>query len=224
MYENKDSFTKRLIEPLKMQRLPESERKYADTSSAYVKSSKIFEAISFKQINITPVQIEPIVQGYLGWVGSTAAMAVSITDYPRNAARLFQPDSPLYMGFKVDLPSIRSKYKTEFYTQIEEMNEVFALMRLYQRRGENDKALELYNKNKNLLGWRSTYNKVNSQIQAINRQMRLIESQNISETEKLNKVRQLNLLKNEIVRLLKERVVEYEKNTGSRVKRPLWWN
>ena len=42
--------------------------------------------------------------------------------------------------------------------------------------------------------------------------------------EKLNKVRQLNLLKNELVRNLKERVLDYEKTNDTRVKRPLWWN
>ena len=207
-----------------MKRLPASERKYAYTSQAYVNTSKILEAISFKQIQFSPVQMEHLVQGYFGWVGSTVAAAVSISDYPRNAAMLFQPNSPLYMGFKVDLPSLQTKYKTEFYTQIEEMNEVMALMRLYQRRGENDKALELYNKNKNLLAWKSTYDKINRQIQSINRQIRLIESQDLSETEKLNKVRQLNLLKNELVRNLKERVLDYEKTNDTRVKRPLWWN
>ena len=62
------------------------------------------------------------------------------------------------------------------------------------------------------------------QIQVINRQIRLIESQDLSETEKMNKVRQLNLLKNELVRSLKERVLDYEKTNDTRVKRPLWWN
>ena len=224
VYANKDSFTQRPIEPLWMKRLPASERKYAYTSQAYVNTSKILEAISFKQIQFSPVQMEHLVQGYFGWVGSTVAAAVSISDYPRNVASLFQPNSPLFMGFKVDLPSLQTKYKTEFYTQIQEMNEVMALMRLYQRRGENDKALQLYNKKKNLLAWKSTYDKINRQIQAINRQIRLIESQDLSETEKMNKVRQLNLLKNELVRSLKERVLDYEKTNDTRVKRPLWWN
>jgi GNAT superfamily N-acetyltransferase len=224
VYANKDSFTQRPIEPLWMKRLPASERKYAYTSQAYVNTSKILEAISFKQIQFSPVQMEHLVQGYFGWVGSTVASAVSISDYPRNVASLFQPNSPLFMGFKVDLPSLQTKYKTEFYTQIQEMNEVMALMRLYQRRGENDKALQLFNKNKNLLAWKSTYDKINRQIQSINRQIRLIESQDLSETEKMNKVRQLNLLKNELVRSLKERVLDYEKTNDTRVKRPLWWN
>ena len=141
-----------------------------------------------------------------------------------NAANIFKPNSPLYMGFKVDLPNIQSKYKSEFYEMMNEMNEVQALMRLYQRNGDTEKAMRVYNKNKNLLMWRSTYNKVNSQLQAISRQIKFIEAQkNMTEGEKLDKVRQLNLLKNEIVKTLKERVLAFEKNNDTRVKRQIWW-
>ena len=225
VYANKDSFTDRPIQALWMKRLPPSERKYAYTKSAYVNTSKMLELIPWKAINLSPVQIEHLVEGYFGWVGSTVASAISISDWPRTVARTFRPNSPLYMGFKVDLPSIQTRYKTEFYQQMTEMNETFALMRLYQTRGEPEKALKVYNKNKNLLMWRSTYNKVNSQIQNINRQIRFIEAQtNMTQGERLDKVRQLNLLKAEIVRTLKEQVLSFEKNNDIRVKRPLWWH
>ena len=224
VYANKDSFTDRPIEPLWMSRLPPSERKYAYTSQAYVNSSKVLSLIPWEKIQFSPVQIEHLVEGYFGWVGSTTAAAVSISDYPRNAANIFRPNSPLYMGFKVDLPNLQSKYKSEFYEMMTEMNEVSALMRLYQRNGDTEKAMRVYNKNKNLLMWRSTYNKVNSQLQAISRQIKFIEAQkNMTEGEKLDKVRQLNLLKNEIVKTLKEQVLAFEKNNDTRVKRQIWW-
>ena len=41
-------------------------------------------------------------------------------------------------------------------------------MRLYQKRGEYNKALKVAEKNKNLLQWRSSYNKVNTKISQIN--------------------------------------------------------
>jgi len=224
VYANKDSFTDRPIEPLWMKRLPPSERKYAYTSQAYVNSSKFLSLIPWEKIQLSPVQIEHLVEGYFGWVGSTAAAAVSISDYPRNAANIFRPNSPLYMGFKVDLPNVQSKYKTEFYEMMTQMNEVQALMRLYQRNGDTEKAMNVYNKNKNLLMWRSTYNKVNSQLQSISRQIKFIEAQtNMTEGEKLDKVRQLNLLKNEIVESLKKQVLAFEKNNDTRVKRAIWW-
>ena len=104
-----------------------------------------------------------------------------------------------------------------------EMNEVNALMNMYMKTGETDKAMKVYNKNKNLIAWRSTYVKTNTQITKINRQIKLIESQNISEKEKYLKVKQLNLLKAQIMRTLKENVLAYEKANDTRVKRPLWW-
>ena len=138
---------------------------------------------------------------------------------------MYRPNSPLYMGFKVDLPSIQTKYKTEFYEMMTEMNEAQATMRMYQRNGDIEKAMKVYNKNKNLLMWKSTYDKVNSQLQSISRQIKFIEAQkNMTEGDKLDKVRQLNLLKNEIVRTLKEQVLAFEKNNDTRVKRQTWWH
>ena len=104
-----------------------------------------------------------------------------------------------------------------------EMNEVNALMNMYMKTGETDKAMKVYNKNKDLIAWRSTYVKTNTQITKINRQIKFIESQNISEREKYLKVKQLNLLKAQIMRTLKENVLAYEKANDTRVKRPLWW-
>ena len=68
--------------------------------------------------------------------------------------------------------------------------------------------------------WRTSYNRVNRKIQQINRQIRLIEAdKRLSNAEIIDKVRQLNVLKNDMIRALIEQVLEYEKKTGERVKR-----
>jgi hypothetical protein len=167
------------------------------------------------------------VQGYFGWVGSTVVSAVSFVDYPRKAAEFFTTgwDTPLGMGFFKGLPSVQSKYKTQFYNQLTAMNEVFNLMRLYESRGEYNKALEVAEKNKNVLQWRKSYVKVNTKITQINREIRRIEAdKNLTNAEKIDKVRQLNIIKNDMIQNLTEAVLSWEKSTGQRVKRPLWWN
>ena len=226
MYANKDSFTGRPIESMAFKRLPPTERKYAYTSSAYVNTSKLLNLIPFKMVNLSPVQIEHLVQGYFGWVGSTAAAAVSISDYPRQFARFTSTgwDTPLGMGFFKSLPSVQSKYKTQFYDQLQQMNEVFALQRLYESRNEWDKAMKVATDNKNLLMWRTSYNRVQRKIQQINRQIRLIEAdKRLSNAEIIDRVRQLNVLKNDIIRALIEQVLDYEKRTGERVRRERWF-
>ena len=226
MYANKDSFTGRPIESMAFKRLPPTERKYAYTSSAYVNTSKLLNLIPFKMVNLSPVQIEHLVQGYFGWVGSTAAAAVSISDYPRQFARFTSTgwDTPLGMGFFKSLPSVQSKYKTQFYDQLQQMNEVFALQRLYESRNEWDKAMKVATDQKNLLMWRTSYNRVNRKIQQINRQIRLIEAdKRLSNAEIIDRVRQLNVLKNDIIRALIEQVLDYEKRTGERVRRERWF-
>jgi hypothetical protein len=226
VYSNKDSFTDRPIESMGMKRLPASERKYAYTSSAYVGASKLLELIPFEKVQLSPVQIEHLVQGYFGWVGSTVVSAISFVDYPRKYAEFFSQgfDSPLAMGFFKSLPSLQSKYKTQFYNQLTAMNEVFNLQQLYASRGEYNKALKLFEKNKNLLSWRKSYVKVNTKISQINRQIRIIQAnESLTEAEKIDKVRQLNIIKNDMIQNLTEAVLSWEKSTGQRVKRPIWW-
>ena len=226
VYSNKDSFTGRPIESMGMRRLPASERKYAYTSSAYVGASKLLETVSFNQVQLSPVQIEHLVQGYFGWVGSTVVSAVSVVDYPRKAAEFFTTgwDTPLGMGFFKSLPSVQSKYKTQFYNQYTSMNEVFNLMRLYESRGEYNKALKVANKNKNLLQWRKAYVKVNTKIQQINKEIRRIQAdKNLTDAEKIDRTRQLSVVKNDMIQNLTEAVLAWEKNTGQKVKRPIWW-
>jgi len=226
MYANKDSFTGRPIESMAFKRLPPTERKYAYTSSAYVNTSKLLNLIPFKMVNLSPVQIEHLVQGYFGWVGSTAAAAISISDYPRQYARFTSTgwDTPLGMGFFKSLPSVQSKYKTQFYDQLQQMNEVFALQRLYESRNEWDKAMTVATDNKNLLMWRTSYNRVQRKIQQLNREIRRIEAdKRLSNSEIIDRVRQLNVLKNDIIRALIDQVLDYEKRTGERVRRERWF-
>ena len=225
VYANKDSFTDRRIESQWMERLPPSERKYAYTSSAYVFTSKILENVPWEKIQFSPVQIEHLVEGYFGWMGASIAQVASFTDWPRKLTQFTSAESPLFMGFVKPVPSVQTRYKTEFYEAMREMNEVNALMNLYMKNGDTDKAMKVYNKNKDLIAWRSTYVRTNTQIIKINRQIKFIEAQkNLSERERYEKVKQLNLLKAEIVRTLKNNVLAYEKTNDTKVKRPIWWH
>ena len=104
------------------------------------------------------------------------------------------------------------------------MNEVLNLMRLYESRGEYNKALEVATKNKNLLQWRKSYVKVNTKIQQINKEIRRIQAdKNLSDAEKIDRTRQLSIVKNDMIQNLTEAVLAWEKSTGQKVKRPIWW-
>ena len=84
--------------------------------------------------------------------------------------------------------------------------------------------LKVLNKNKNIFAWRGAYTKVNKQLQQISNQIRIVENnKNLSEKEKLDKVRQLNILKNNIIQMIRQQTLDFEKNTGTKVKRPIFW-
>ena len=165
-----------------------------------------------------------MVEGYFGFIGSSIAATVSIVDYPRNLAKITSKDSPLFMGFVKALPSRQSKYKTEFYELLSKMNEAHSLYRNFMRVGNTEDALKVLNKNKNIFAWRGAYTKVNKQLQQISNQIRIVENnKNLSEKEKLDKVRQLNILKNNIIQMIRQQTLDFEKNTGTKVKRPIFW-
>ena len=85
--------------------------------------------------------------------------------------------------------------------------------------------LSMLSKNKNVLLWRKSYVKVNTKINQLNREIRRIQAdKNLVESEKIDKVKQLNIIKNDMIQNLTEAVLSWEKSTGERVKRPLWWN
>ena len=86
------------------------------------------------------------------------------------------------------------------------------------------KVLKLKTEQKGLLAWRKQYNRVQRKIQQLNKQIRLIESnKKLSESEIIDKVRQINVVKNDIIRALIDQVLNYEQRTGERVRRERWF-
>ncbi len=75
VYANKDPFTDRPIESTGMQRLPASQRYRASTTVAAKTTSAVMEAVLPDDMTLSPVQLDYLVDGYLGWVGSTVSAA-----------------------------------------------------------------------------------------------------------------------------------------------------
>ena len=68
---NKNFFTERPIETLAMSNLSPTERRKAWTSETAIVMSQGFSHIPWERVQLSPVQVEHLVQGYLGWVGAT---------------------------------------------------------------------------------------------------------------------------------------------------------
>lgn len=145
VYANKDAFTKRDIETPDMERLsPEMRRRYNTSALA----SGLSEA-GLGKAGLSPVQIEHLVRGYLGWIGAQALnlgdmVARPALDLPERPAKL--RDMPvlgdLIQRFAPD--GRNSRYVTEFYEQLKTIRQAHADALLLQKLGDKEGLQNLF--------------------------------------------------------------------------------
>ena len=142
VYANRDSFTERPIETLDMERLsPELRRRY-NTSALAVGLSQA----GLGKAGISPVQIESLMRGYLGWIGAQSLMVGDLMARPAMGLPtrpLKQSDIPLIGDLMQRFtPDGRgSRYVTEFYDQLKQVQQVAADAQLFAKL-QDPKALQ----------------------------------------------------------------------------------
>jgi hypothetical protein len=170
--------------------------------------SQGFNKIPWEKVHLSPVQVEHLVGGYMGWLGGfTLAGADIITQqlggFP-NRPSMRVEDFALVGSFVGTTPSRSTKYSSIFYEGLKEMNQTYADIRNYRMLGETDKAIALARKNKDQLRYRRLANKIQKSIANVTKRVRLTRlAKNISSNEKRIKIDRLTVIKN---RLLKSAV------------------
>ena len=201
IYSNRDPFTGRFIEPEGLRNLPPEERKRVWTSESAIMLSQIYNTIAWESVEMSPLQMEYVVRGYLGWLGSmilgtTDQVLRPFSNRPEGPERHIR-QYPAIGRFVRDLPERASKYTTQFYKQLEEINSFKAMVNSFIQLGEADKALKFYEQHKDTLQWYKTYNKLKRGLAKINKQIkRIYVSKTLSPQEKRLKIDQLQQLKN----------------------------
>lgn len=216
IYANKDPFTKRPIESAGMSKLSPAERKYSYTSETAIGMSNAFDAIGWDKVNLSPIQIEYLIRGYLGWAGSFSLGAIDnlITRPVTEREMPFMGDSrperaidewPITRRFVQSLPIKRTKYTTMFYENMKEINTAYADMANYRKLGEMEKARDIMIENRDKIGLRKIYASASKKLTQINNQMRRVRgNKKMTAKQKKNEINRLRLLKNAIT----ERVVK----------------
>ncbi len=208
---NKNFFTDRPIETLSMQRLSPSERRKAWTSETAIVLSKGFSLIPWEKVQLSPVQIEHLVQGYLGWIGANAVGAVDqvftqpLGGFPGRPSRRVE-EFPLIGSFVRTTPSRQTKYSTLFYEGLKEMNQTWADIRNFRTLGETEKAINLARKENKTLRFRKLANKVQKQIAEYTKRIKLVRlSKVMSPREKRTKIDRYTTIKNRLLKMSVER-------------------
>ena len=211
VYSNINPFTDRPIESMGMERLSKTERKKAWTSETTIAISKGMDAVLWDKVVLSPVQIEYMVKGYLGWIGAMTLGTIDnifmepITGAPTDPTRRID-DYPAVGRFVRSNPSRNTKYATLFYEQLKEMNTAYSDVQNYRKLKEFKKAKESRQKNRDKLRWRSYFNSVQKDISGITRRMKLIQlNKQMTASEKRTQLDILQRNKNRKLKIAVER-------------------
>ncbi len=192
LYSNKDPFRLRAIETPGMEKMSKQERIGGNTTGMAVMLGKAGV--------LSPVQIDYIISGYFGWLGSHLAMAADpltrpAMGLPEKAERKI--DDAFFVGDWVkELPSNQSRYVEEFYRQAKDVREAMADMAHYKKLGNIDKAKEILTDKKDLIMQGKKFalattniNRLNLRIQQVQASSKMDAKQKRTEVDRLSEMR-----------------------------------
>lgn len=188
---NKDGFTGRAIESQGMERLSKENRVNAGTSDLAVGLNKVNGlfagametltggAVKADSLQFSPIQIDYLVRGYLGWLGSAILTTSNVATAPLKdgeSSRFERIDDFLVIGNYVKtLPQSQSKYVTSFYENAKIAATVTADYQNFIKLGQIDKATELAEEKGDLIALNKMYTKASSTMSKLTQQIKLIE-------------------------------------------------
>jgi hypothetical protein len=188
---NKDGFTGRAIESQGMERLSKENRVNAGTSDLAVGLNKVNGMFASAMESLTgggvkadsmqfsPIQIDYLIRGYLGWVGSavlTTSNAVTAPLKEGESSRFERIDDFLVVGNYIKtMPQGQSKYVTSFYENAKIAATVSADYQNFIKLGQMDKAVELAEDKGDMIALNKLYSKASKVMSDLTKQIKLIE-------------------------------------------------
>ncbi len=208
---NRNWFTGRKIESQSMEQLSPEKRKRAWTSATAIAASEAMDTITWGKVVLSPVQMEHLVRGYLGWLGSTSLAATdllitrSVTDVPVQPEKKIL-EYPILKSFAREGPSRNTKYTTLFYDRLGEINTAYADIRQAKQIGDMEEARDLHIENRDKLKLRSMYNKAQSQLGKINKRISQVQlNKTMTAENKRIEIDRMIMARNRITRLIAKR-------------------
>ncbi|MGM0783913.1 MAG: LPD38 domain-containing protein [Pseudomonadota bacterium] len=220
IYANYDAFTQRPIEGMGMERLSPELRRRSNTSKAgeWISSAlnNTVGAIGNPETNplaLSPVQVDHLIGGYLGQVGTWAAssgdVAWRVATGKEDAAQRWYEYQPVRRFYKNLGDEDRyTKYGTIFYEGLREAERANADVKELREMGRLADAAERAESNRDMLALRLPLSRAQRKLSRINKQIDIIRRSNLDGEIKRQRIDRLTATKNQIQRALGERVQE----------------
>lgn len=212
LYANKDSFTGRPIETMGMERLRKEDRATERTSEIAKALGQLGlpdpTQLAMGQWNtLSPVQIDSLVKGYFGWIGTSASTALDWGIRPM-MDRGQRPDMKLKEvflagNFLETLPTASSRYVTQLYDQAAAIEQAYGSYRDAVKRGDFGKAQEVLADEAEKISKYKLVETIKRGESDISSQIRVIEaSKTMPGEQKRVRIDRLNDAKNKLAQLL----------------------
>jgi len=206
LYANTDSFTGRQIETRGMENQSKPERVSRRTTLV---AKTLGKAGNVTQLS--PVQIDHLIQAYFGWLGTHAAMTVDVMaepflEVPKPARKI--GDVFVVGDFVKDLPSSQSRYVEDFYKQAKKVHEVMGDLKQARDTRDAAKVQQILEDKRDEVSLRSLYSSAERTMTDINRKIRVIERSTASSDEKRARIDELNERKNRLAAVIARRTRE----------------
>jgi hypothetical protein len=183
LYANRDSFTGRQIESMGMERRRPEDRARASTSTIALALGQLglpnpAQLANARYEALSPVQIDHLVRGYFGWLGTavTSGLDYGLRPLSDRGARpeMRLKDVFLAGSFVETLPTNSSRYVTEMYEQARQAQQFWASYRDAVKFGNTARAAELMSENRDQLvkarrlsGFTAAGGQLNEQVRRI---------------------------------------------------------
>jgi hypothetical protein len=204
VYANTNSFTGRPIESMGMERLKPEYRFNDRTSMAARGASTAINAVTglIGADGPSPVQIDHLIRGYFGWLGSFVVGAGDVlarpaTGQPAHAA----PDywKAATGGMVSDMRDAPSRYVSQMYEQARGVEQAYGTWRALQKEGKPEEAAAFRESNPQIAQY-AQVERVKRGEAFLNQQIKRIERSDLSGDEKRQRIRVIQERKDNIAR------------------------
>ena len=198
---NENFFFDRPIEPYRFKNMTAKEKRDLYTSETMIRMS---EAFDWGGVEVSPMQLSHIVNGYFGWVGEMAVhhadMLVSKdNDFPSRPASKIMDHPILRRTFQTS-PIRNTRSGTRFYERVQDIEQAYNDLQLSKKLGDWDRYKEIYEEKKDLLKWRDFIKKKQRIFNELNKRIRVIRfDRTMSPENKRTRMDQLYALRNQIM-------------------------
>ena len=207
---DKNWFTGAPIEGMSLKNLSPEKRARAWTSSTTIATSELMNKVSWGKVVLSPVQMQHLVRGYFGWLGSTALAGTdflidSVKDSP-DKPMMRSSEWPVVKRFVRANPARSTKYTSLFYERWNEIGQAYADIGDARKSKDLEEYRRLILENKNKIQLRRLYNKQGKRLSGIRAlTAQIYANESLDPRQKRMELDRLQRRKNAITKLIDER-------------------